>query len=427
MTGVKNNVGPDGEDAVTTVAKTVFVPKTPETFSYDLDGNLTGDAKWTYGWDAENRLVSMETTTTAAAAGLSKQRLEFAYDASGRRIAKKVYGWNTYSGSWLLTSDTRFLYDGWNLIAEVGASGSLVRSYVWGSDLSGSMQGAGGVGGLLTVTTSSAGYFPAYDGNGNILGLVNASTGTLDAEYEYSPFGETIKAYGSAAASQPFGFSSKYTDQETSFCYYGLRYYNPSTGRWLSRDPLGTGGGPNEYGFIYNDPLNWWDILGLVPPGSALRGDTPVFIEVMGELEGAGPKPFPPVPAPILLPNQNTNTNTNSPAIPRTQTDTKKEECKKKRCRECTPKRGTVGYMIVDVTINARIRGAHKGTDPINNHLKTWQMNQIPLGLANECRCIWNQLGEVNGTLTAPKNWYLLTSYPIPGGPPPTGGGVEYY
>ena len=41
-----------------------WVPGTPETFSYDWDGNLTGDGRWTYTWDAENRLVRVETKAT---------------------------------------------------------------------------------------------------------------------------------------------------------------------------------------------------------------------------------------------------------------------------------------------------------------------------------------------------------------------------
>jgi RHS repeat-associated protein len=45
--------------------------------------------------------------------------------------------------------------------------------------------------------------------------------------------------------------------------YYGFRYYNPSTGRWLSRDPIEEEGGLNLYGMVGNDPVNWIDYLGL--------------------------------------------------------------------------------------------------------------------------------------------------------------------
>jgi RHS repeat-associated protein len=46
--------------------------------------------------------------------------------------------------------------------------------------------------------------------------------------------------------------------------YYGFRYYNPSTGRWPSRDPIGERGGLNLYGMVGNNPVNLWDLLGMV-------------------------------------------------------------------------------------------------------------------------------------------------------------------
>jgi len=276
VTGVKNLVGPNGEDAVTAQTRQSFVPHTPETFEYDADGNLTQDGRWTYTWDAENRLIAVETRSdvVAQASGLPRQKLEFTYDAQGRRIQKKG---STWSGSqWSVVSDLRFLYDGWNLLAEFSVNPStltftLTRSYTWGLDLSGSMQGAGGVGGLLQVSAFSpsdgaatpSSRFAAFDGNGNIIGLVDAADGSLTATYEYDPFGNVIKANGPAANAQPFGFSTKYTDSETGLNYYGLRYYNPSTGRWLSREPLGEKESDNLYCFVENHPVGRIDVLGL--------------------------------------------------------------------------------------------------------------------------------------------------------------------
>ena len=60
----------------------------------------------------------------------------------------------------------------------------------------------------------------------------------------------------------PFQFSTKYTDQETGLNYYGYRYYNPSTGRWINRDPIEEGGGLNLYGFVVNNGINNVDQLG---------------------------------------------------------------------------------------------------------------------------------------------------------------------
>jgi RHS repeat-associated protein len=59
-----------------------------------------------------------------------------------------------------------------------------------------------------------------------------------------------------------FRFSSEYNDSETGLVYYGYRYYSPELGRWINRDPAEEGGGNNLYGFVGNDGVNRWDVLG---------------------------------------------------------------------------------------------------------------------------------------------------------------------
>jgi RHS repeat-associated protein len=251
--------------AGTAATRQAFLPATPEAFAYDLDGNLTGDGRWLYTWDAENRLIAMETVGACLQAipGFPGRRLEFNYDAAGRRIQKKVSNWS--GSAYVLATDRRFLYDGWNMIAELdGLSGlAPVRTFAWGLDLSGSAQGAGGVGGLLAISAGTATYAAGYDGNGNVLTLIDAATGATAVDYEYGPFGEPLKATGVAAALNPFRFSTKYTDDESDLLYYGFRYYCPNTGRWLSRDPAEEEGGHNLYGFVANDAVNHFDLLGL--------------------------------------------------------------------------------------------------------------------------------------------------------------------
>lgn len=60
-----------------------------------------------------------------------------------------------------------------------------------------------------------------------------------------------------------FGFSTKLTDVETGLSYYGYRYLRTDLGRWLSKDPIEERGGLNLYGFVGNDGVNRWDVLGL--------------------------------------------------------------------------------------------------------------------------------------------------------------------
>ncbi len=189
-----------------------------------------------------------------------------------------MFAWNTSTSTYTLNSETKFLYDGWNLTAEYNAlSGNAVlRSYVWGLDLSGSSQGAGGVAGLLwaelhlpSSSSPTGAYAPAYDGNGNIIAWQELATGAKVAVNDYGAFGEPIKVSGDNPV--PFGFSTKYTDQETDLVYYGFRYYNPSTGRWLSRDPIGEAGGVNLYGMVGNDAINGVDLYGLANTQDVLK------------------------------------------------------------------------------------------------------------------------------------------------------------
>lgn len=239
----------------------LFLPQHAEAFSYDADGNLTNDGRWKYVWDGENRLVSMSTPTTAPSG--SRKSLTFGYDSRGRRISKTVRDWT--GSTWVKVIDEKYLYDGWNQLTSLNASNNaVVRAFLWGSDLSGSMQGAGGVGGLLAVkATGSSVTFPAYDGNGNVTALIDAAEGNTFANYDYGPFGEVIRASGTAAKTNPFRFSTKFQDEETDQLYYGYRSYNPSTGKWLNRDPIEELGGMNLIGMIGNDPINAVDSLGL--------------------------------------------------------------------------------------------------------------------------------------------------------------------
>jgi RHS repeat-associated protein len=247
-----------------TVSGSAAVAPATQEFVYDLDGNLTQDGLWTYYWNGENRLVGMASSESLP--DDARKGFDFRYDHQGRRIEKTVYYWDSQEWNYILDYTHRFVYDGWNLIAVLDGDNSPLLSFAWGTDLSGTMQGAGGVGGLLSVTVHSGAnagtYFYCYDGNGNVVALVNAADGTIAARYEYGPFGELLRATGPMAKANPFRFSTKYQDDETDLLYYGVRYLKTSTGGWLSRDPIGEKGGANLYGFAKNDGVNHIDKLG---------------------------------------------------------------------------------------------------------------------------------------------------------------------
>jgi hypothetical protein len=109
---------------------------------------------WNYQWDGENRLVAMTMTNVAGIANSNRLQLQFAYDYLGRRISKAVFNWNGSGFGPNPVRQTTFVYDGWNLKAELGLNNALLRSYTWGNDLSGTMTRAGGVGGLLMANLS---------------------------------------------------------------------------------------------------------------------------------------------------------------------------------------------------------------------------------------------------------------------------------
>ena len=124
------------------------------------------------------------------------------------------------------------------------------------------MQGAGGVGGLLAVSRNGAWHFPFYDDNGNITTYVKEQ-GAIVAEYAYDAFGEIIAQSGTMDDAFPHRFSTKYYDSETGLYYYGYRFYSPDFHRWVNRDPIAEEGGVNLYAFCGNNGVKRVDVLGL--------------------------------------------------------------------------------------------------------------------------------------------------------------------
>jgi RHS repeat-associated protein len=247
MTAVLPGQAPDGVDLIATnQTVTLTAMQTPQVFSHDDDGNLLSDGQFTYTWDAENRLTGASNESAL---------VRNWYDHIGRRVRHAVSGLST----------SIYLYDGWNLIAEVRNDRGVTTTnhFVWGLDLSATLQGAGGVGGLLATVRNGTPLLACADGNGNVVNLVNATDGSVVATYEYDPFGEVLRATGPAAQSNPWRFSTRYTDPETGLVMCPARPYSSTLGRFPSRDPIEEGGGENLYAFVGNSPLDFADPWGL--------------------------------------------------------------------------------------------------------------------------------------------------------------------
>ena len=251
------------------------VPSAPSiSFSYTPDGGLASDGTWTYAYDAEDQLTSVTSSSLTNGA----IRVLNTYDYRRRRTSKTVQ--RLYSTiapppsppigveEWQTIETRTFVYDDWNLIHETihtidgGTTNTTEVQYFWGLDLSDTLQGAGGVGGLLAVSRNGQFYFPTYDNNGNVTKYIDES-GSIVAAYEYDDFGHIISQSGPLANFFRHRFSTKYYDPETDLYYYGLRFYAPDWRIWINRDPIEERGGLNLYSFLFNCLLDKIDLYGL--------------------------------------------------------------------------------------------------------------------------------------------------------------------
>jgi RHS repeat-associated protein len=204
-------------------------------FSHDKRGNLVSDGTWTYGYDAENRLVSATKPGTTAS---------YSYDPFGRRLKKSVNGTTTLWGSY-----------GSQEIAEYTGPGntvSLTRRFVYGPGLDEP---------VVAVSASNARTYQFQDALGSTLLATNAA-GQLTEKYRYLAYGLTQSV---GANSSAYRYTSRRFDSETGLHFYRARTYSSALGRFLQTDPIGYQGGVHLYAYTDNDPLNQTDPSGNCP------------------------------------------------------------------------------------------------------------------------------------------------------------------
>ncbi len=212
--------------------------KTAAGSALDYNGNTitktdsTGTT--TYTWDFENRLSSV---TLPGSGGTPS----FKYDPFGRRIYK-----SSSAGT------SVFAYDGDNLIEETNSSGAVVARYSQGLNIDEP----------LAMLRSGATSFYNADGLGTITSLANTA-GSLAQNYTFDSFGKQTASSGSLT--NPFQYTAREFDPETSLYYYRARYYDPAVGRFLSEDPVSFYGGFNFYLYDDNDSVDFTDPWGLCP------------------------------------------------------------------------------------------------------------------------------------------------------------------
>jgi RHS repeat-associated protein len=163
-----------------------------------------------------------------------------------------------------------YLYDGPDVIEELDNSGNVLARY-----------NQIGVDEPLSELRSGTTSYYEQDGLGSVTSLSN-SAGALANTYSYDSYGKLSASTGTVT--NPFQYTGREFDPETGLYYNRARYYDES-GRFLSEDPLGFGGGADFYIYAENSPANYRDPFGL----QALPKPSP------------GPQPVPP-PGPILVP-----------------------------------------------------------------------------------------------------------------------------
>jgi len=221
----------------------------PISFSHDSNGNLTGDSRRIFTYDDENRLTRVEV--------VGVWRTDFAYDGLGRRRWKKEY-----NGAGGLLSEVRYVYDGALVIEERDGNNNPLVTYARGLDLSGSLSGAGGIGGLLARSDANGIAYYHSDGSGNVTMLTDSNQ-TPVAKYIYDPFGNLLGMSGPLADANTYRFSSKEYHVNSGLYHFGARFYDPNLQRWTGRDPAGFVDGPNLYAFVHNGPTFLFDPWGL--------------------------------------------------------------------------------------------------------------------------------------------------------------------
>jgi RHS repeat-associated protein len=236
-------------------------------------------------WNLQGQLLAVTNNGVLAES--------YTYDPLGRRLSTTVGGVTVYHA-----------YNGVQCVADIDASGNLLRSYAW----------CQGIDNLLAMTvygTSETNtFYPIKDHLGSVQALVNAQ-GQIVESYRYDAYGNTTILSSILSPLTASHFGSRYMFQGREYSTSGLynfraRWYDPKTGCWLSNDPIGISGGLNLYEFCGNNPVNFRDPTGefyqyLIPAAGVFIGLTCYAIWEFSQSEPAKNENFVDLIATALL------------------------------------------------------------------------------------------------------------------------------
>ena len=223
------------------------VMTTPDcTFTYNSDGNpkerILADQSIGYAYDALARLVEITYP--------HQKKVRYIYDPLSRLFSKKV---SLYSqGSWQPETTTYYLYDQEQEIGTLDEKGALLQLRVLGLGIKGD------IGAAIAIETQGQTYAPLHDFNGNVIALLSPD-GQVAESYHMDAFGK--EKLSTPNPLNPWRFCSKRSEE--GLIFFGLRFYDPSLGRWLTPDPAGFADGANLYAYVFNSPMNRLDLFGL--------------------------------------------------------------------------------------------------------------------------------------------------------------------
>ncbi len=227
-------------------------------YEYDLNGNrITADVvsgHVEYQYDALDRLIAIFSENT---------KVVYIYDEANRRLSKTFY--KKQGDAWQLQFKHLFFYVDNLELGSCRADGAINELRVLGF-------GRGNP--AVAMELHDNVYFPLHDHLGHASCLLDASGAVIET-YRYTAFGEEL-IYDVAqqlrdSSLNPWRYTSKRYDPESGFIYFGLRYYDPTSSVWITPDPIAQEGGPNLYAYVLNNPLAYFDQLGLSPEIDALH------------------------------------------------------------------------------------------------------------------------------------------------------------
>lgn len=222
-----------------------------EHYEYDSNGNPVSieknEEKICLSYDALDRLVEVLSP--------GKYKITYSYDSFHRRVASTTYSID--EEEYIEKESFFYLYDDTYEIGKTTSSHRIKELRVLG--ITPRME----LGAAIAIEIDQKLYIPFHDLFSNVLLLLDPYEDKIVETYEITAFGEIICYSETQKSINPWKYCSKRSDELTGYIFFGRRYYDPNTGRFLTTDPSGYTDSYNLYTFVFNNPLSKFDPTGL--------------------------------------------------------------------------------------------------------------------------------------------------------------------